>query len=100
MSNETLSLLQQAKQRMKSGYWINRVAQHDESVVKDDRSEEMYAIVCEILSSEQIITNPIDRLMDKAYYNSLSCDKKSGYVLEISRKYNELTRRYFKEHNN
>lgn len=97
MSSQAQSILQQAKQRMKSGYWISRMTQPEEVVQCDHHGEELYSIVCSIHSSDSIVTNPIDRLMDKSYYNKLNQEQKSCYILQISRKYHELTRRYYEE---
>lgn len=115
-----------AKGRFKNGYWTNfskikqqkltealnegkseeevkrtltRLAQ---SEVKRDifgasSDDELYKKVVEILSSSEVVLNPISRLIDEAYYNTLSDSERQGYVLNLGKKFEELRNRYYLE---
>ncbi len=60
--------------------------------------QELYERVCKILSSDQIIINPIKELIDNKYYNTLSLEGKQKYIFDLSEKYKEMKARYEKEH--
>ena len=61
------------------------------------RDEQMYKKVCEILDSDEDVVNPSGRLMDKSYYSGLDDGGKQRYILELSKKFNDLKERYYKE---
>ena len=61
------------------------------------RDEQMYKKVCEILDSDEDVVNPIGRLMDKSCYSGLDDGGKQRYILELSKKFNDLKERYYKE---
>lgn len=82
----------QAKSRMKSGYW-NGYSEAKKSA-EDKIIEVMYNKVCDMMESREIITNPIGRLMDMDYLSTLDEDKKSLYVLQVSRLYVLLKQKY------
>lgn len=85
------SMAKLAKERIKSGYW-QEIKQksliRDKSMQKFDKN--MYELVASIVESEEIVTNPLDKLMDKDYFNSLDQKGKSRYVLQLSTKYLEM----------
>ena len=115
-----------AKSRFRNGYWSNfskikeqklteakesgkseeevkraltRMAQ---SEVKRDifgttNDDELYKKVVEILSSSEVILNPISRLIDESYYNTLTESERQGYVLNLGKKFEELRNRYYLE---
>lgn len=91
------SMAKQAKARIKSGYWTkvknNKLEQIKQSSKFDS---EMYEIVASIIESDEVVTNPIAKLMKVEYYNSLSEEGKTRYVLELSRKYLEMCEVYEK----
>lgn len=62
------------------------------------REQEFYDRVCRLLEREDIVINPIQELVDRKYYNSLSLDAKQKYVFELSEKYKEMKNRYQVEH--
>lgn len=62
--------------------------------------QELYAKVCKILSSDEIIINPIKELIDNKYYNSLSAEGKQKYIFELSEKYKEMKLRFEREQAN
>ena len=44
------------------------------------QEQEMYERVCKILSSDNIIINPIQELVDTKYYKTLSLEAKQKYI--------------------
>lgn len=113
-----------AKQRLKMGYWQKMENERREmeksevslrgiselqraKVSRDvlratdeeaaDREEKLYAKVCEILDSDEDIIGPIGKLIDKEYYARLDEFGRQKYVLELSSKFRELTKRYYLE---
>ena len=87
-----------AKGRIKTGYWqqeCNLMTSVDGGI--DTESDKaMYEIVASIMESDEIITNPLSKLVDKDLYNSLSDEAKSRYMLELSRQYVRMAERYSK----
>jgi hypothetical protein len=116
-----------AKQRLKMGYWqqMERAREQMEKVNVDERSiamfqqakikrdfalasdnqrakldEELYQKVCFMLDTNPDETAPIGRLIDKEIYMSLDEGGKQRYVLELSKKFRELSERYYSERAN
>ncbi len=115
-----------AKNRFKNGYWLNftkikeqkiseaklegknegeiiktlsRIAKNEVhtqcfGVTSDD---ELYNKVVEILNSDEVILNPISRLIDEKYYDTLTDSEKQGYVLELGKKYEKMRNKYYLE---
>lgn len=112
-----------AKSRFKNGYWSNftklkeeklneakivgknegevlraltnlaksEIREQSFGVTSDD---ELYKKVVDILNSDEIILNPISRLIDDAYYKSLGENEKQGYILELSQKFARMRNKY------
>ncbi len=59
--------------------------------------QELYERVCKILDSEEVIINPIQELVDRKYYNSLSIEAKQKYIFDLSEKYKQMKDRYIYE---
>ncbi len=121
---ELKSMARQAKARLKSGYWVDRkeklkaclersggsklcvdeVKQYfsvaERSLKKyadeEDRESRLYPIVCDIIESDDGL-NPLGRLIDREYYESLDFAEKQRYVLELSDIYKKLSERYLAE---
>jgi len=112
-----------AKNRFKNGYWSNfsklkeqkiieakNTGKSEEEVVKKltrivksevrvqsfgvTNEDELYKKVVEILSSDEIILNPIMRLVDESYYETLTENEKQGYILELSQTFERLRNKY------
>jgi len=49
--------------------------------------EEFYRRVCGILSGDEVVTNPIARLMDSEAAAQMSPQQKNTYMLQLSAKY-------------
>ncbi len=63
----------------------------------NQRDQELYAKVCNMLDRDEIIVNPIQELVDRKYYNTLSLEAKQKYIIDLSEKYKEMKLRYYKE---
>jgi len=63
------------------------------------REQELYERVCKLLEREDVVINPIQELVDRKYYNSLTLDAKQKYIFELSEKYKEMKIRYQTERN-
>ncbi len=113
-----------AKQRLKMGYWqrlekerqdLNTVlgdtedakrlqrekVQRDVMLVTDAKraksEEQFYERVCKILTSDEDSLSPIGQLIDKEVYQALDDGGRQRYVLELSRRFRELSARYYLE---
>lgn len=67
--------------------------QFDEQTLDDI----FYEKVAEILKSDEIILNPITRLIDHDVYDGLNDSEKQKYILDLTEKFNEMKKRYEKE---
>lgn len=67
--------------------------QFDEQTLDDV----FYEKVAEILKSDEIILNPITRLIDHDVYDGLNDREKQKYILDLTEKFNEMKKRYEKE---
>ena len=125
--NESLlELAKNAKKRMKQGYWadiiearkndIDVAVKHgvSESNVKSyyknrvlrdffvrreriEREERLYKKVVEIMNADEIVYDPLARLVEHEYHDVLDDDNKLAYILNLSSKYLKLRERYFEE---
>ena len=48
--------------------------------------------------SEEVVINPIQELIDRKYYNTLTLDAKQKYVYELAEQYKKMKSRYIQEH--
>ena len=111
-----------AKERMKSGFWeqakqniqtekqvaatlgLNTRKVGEEERRKLQRQiydydgfceeQEFYAKVEEMLNSNEIISNPIMRLADHDYMETLSPAERQSYIAKIASKYREAVEKY------
>ena len=60
--------------------------------------QELYERVCKMLLSDQVIINPIQELVDKKVYSSLSLEAKQRYIFDLSEKYKAMKIRFEREH--
>lgn len=112
----------QAKERMKNGFWENakQNLQHEKEVAatmglnsrkvceqqrqKLQRQiydyngfcadEEFYAKVAAILDSKEVVSNPIMRLADQQYMQTLSPQEKQIYISRLAAKYRRMVEKY------
>lgn len=115
-----------AKQRLKMGYWqrlererremeesssmgernitelqrakIRRDAMFATDEQRFRQEERLYEKVCKILDEDSDTLSPIGQLIDKEKYQKLDDCGKQKYILELSKKFRELSRRYYLEH--
>ncbi|MFR5987642.1 MAG: hypothetical protein ACLUG1_00195 [Christensenellales bacterium] len=114
----------QAKKRLKEGFWsdvknqrnyfelvaatnggsadfaVNRQMQALKNQLynrEHSAEEEFYRRVCGILSGDEVVTNPIARLMDSEAASQMSPQQKNTYMLQLSAKYQRAVERYENE---
>ncbi len=111
-----------AKERMKNGFWENakQNLNHEKEVaatlglnqrkVAEEQhlklqkqiydydgfceEEEFYSKVVEILNSSEIVSNPLMRLADQKYMESLTPKEKQAYISKLAAKYREAVEKY------
>ena len=111
-----------AKERLKSGFWeqakqniqmekqvaatlgLNTLKVGEEERRKLQRQiydydgfceeQEFYARVVEILSSDEIVSNPIMRLADQQYMAQLTPAERQIYISKLAAKYREAVEKY------
>ena len=59
--------------------------------------EALYQKVVALLESDEIITNPIGKLVEKEFYDTLDEGNRQKYILDLSKKFRELKARYSAE---
>ena len=123
MSSSTFKeYAKRAKERMKNGFWENakQNLQHEKEVAatlglnqrkvcEEQRlklqrqiydydgfceEEEFYQRVVQILTSEEIVSNPLMRLADQKYMESLSPKEKQTYISKLAAKYRDAVEKY------
>ena len=79
-------------------YYKNRVLR-DFFVRREriEREERLYKKVIEIMNADEIVYDPLARLVEHEYYDVLDDDNKLAYILNLSSKYLKLRERYFEE---
>jgi hypothetical protein len=117
----------QAKKRLKNGYWdemkterggeikkaecegrdpqaVKEYYRHKLSKefnggldAKDKDDEVFYKKVVAIITSDELVTNPIALLKDDELYQSMDVGSRQRYILTISEKYRAMCDRYEKE---
>ncbi|MDR3021731.1 MAG: hypothetical protein LBU60_03545 [Clostridiales bacterium] len=65
--------------------------------VADSEQEKLYKRVCDLLEHDDDLTDPIGKLIDKEYFETLDARSKQKYIFELSAKFRELSERYYKE---
>ncbi len=88
-------LAKEAKKRM-----INNEYSHiGHDAIKPKEEERYYtdksieAIVMEIAASEDIVVNPIGRLVDQKYYQALTDVERERYILNLAEKYQNILKK-------
>lgn len=96
MAKSLQEMARQAKERISTGYW-----QEEKNIISNKvmtnthtRNEYMYQIVASIMDSDEVVTNPLDRVMDKEYFNSLDEHGRVKYIMELSREYVKMSEEY------
>ena len=91
------NLAKQAKRRMKN--YNNGGIQHLSyaKLAYSDKDQLLYKKVCKMLDEDRLIINPINELIDKKYYDTLSLEGKQRYILDLSEKYRQMKDRYDRE---
>lgn len=116
----------EARSRFKNGYWTNYFKQRDERLNEakergiseddakricqealkrdinikfsdDNEDDVLYERVVTLLSSDEVVLNPIKCLIDHNEYDNLSESEKECYILKLTQRYNEIKQKYDKE---
>ncbi len=122
MSESFKQYAKQAKDRLKNGFWENAknnlahekqvaatLGLNQRQVCEDQRQklqrqiydydgfceeQDFFAKVVAILNSNEVVSNPIMRLADQAYMQTLSPREKQIYVSRLAAKYREAVEKY------
>ena len=118
-NNNLKSLANMAKQRLKNGKYTKDVKKEvitktrassyfyrnamalrkkglkAEFITIDLKDEKFEKKVFNLLSEDSLICNPIGKLVDKPYYNSLNEFEKQQYILCLSDKYNMVKDKFY-----
>lgn len=89
--NTTVHIL--AKQAKKRLTLIAQGGDKNNNILSREDSK-LYEKVIKILSNNKIVTNPINELIDKEYYEALTQEGKQRYIMYLSEKYVKLKQRY------
>ena len=88
-----------AKARLKNGYYnaVNETAVNYHDLVKTsfggketNEKEKIFYDKVKTIIDEDGVTNPISRLVDEKYLETLSYSAKQRYLLEVSEKYKKV----------
>lgn len=63
-------------------------------IAKDPSEDRLYALVCKMALSDEIITNPLAQLIDNETFARLEQNAKSKYICNLSNKYVSLLERF------
>lgn len=92
-------LARQAKNRMKNYSRDKSIFENIQYIHSyDEQDQILYKKICRMMEEDRVIINPINELIDKKYYNTLSLEAKQKYIFDLSDKYKEMKERYQKEH--
>ena len=92
-------LAKQAKNRMKNFSRDKSIFENLQYVNSYDEQDQMlYRKICRMMEEDRIIINPINELIDKKYYSTVSLEAKQKYIFDLSDKYKEMKDRYYREH--
>ena len=120
-TNELKSLATAAKQRLKCGvyssevikdvakskakasdyFYQNALALKREKfiakfvTITNEYDDALIKKVYAMLKTNELLCNPIGRLVDKKYFNSLNEFEKQHYILSLSEKYNRIKDEYY-----
>lgn len=96
-------LAMQAKKRLIGGvetkaFYFNDFSKHNFKTFNSEEDEKFYNKVCQMLTENRDIHNPIGKLIDSKIYNSLPASSKEKYFFDLVDKYGQCKARYEKEH--
>ena len=120
-TNDLKSLANAAKQRLKTGNYSSEVIKSVEKsrakasdyfyqnalalkrekfiakfvTITTDYDDALIKKVYSMLNSNELLCNPIGRLVDKKYFNTLNEFEKQHYILSLCEKYNRIKDDYY-----
>lgn len=112
----------QAKQRLKNNFWGDVIKERDNAKQTHDAvgeqsflmrqkkelrqriynadfesDEEFYNRVKQILSGDEVVTNPLSVLTDRNALSTMTESQKQAYLLKLSNRFQEAVERYTRE---
>ncbi len=112
----------QAKQRLKNNFWGDVIKERDNARQTHDTvgeqsflmrqkkelrqriynadfesDEEFYNRVKQILSGDEVVTNPLSVLTDRNALSTMTDSQKQAYLLKLSNRFQEAVERYARE---
>lgn len=120
-SNQLKSLANAAKQRLKCGNYSSEVIRNAERskakasdyfyqnalalkrekfiakfvTITNEIDETLAKKIYTMLSTNDLLCNPLGRLVDKSYFNTLNDFEKQYYILSLSEKFNRIKDEYY-----
>lgn len=92
-------LARQAKNRMRNYSRDKSIFENMQYInAYDEHDQMLYKKICRMMEEDRIVINPINELVDKKYYDTLSLEAKQKYIFDLSDKYKEMKDRYIREH--
>lgn len=67
---------------------------------KSSDEDALYEKVCKIMQSNEVLLNPLSKLIDHEIYDKMSDSAKQVYILKLSEQYLAMKERYKLEHSN
>ena len=62
-----------------------------------NEEQDLYERVKKLLMRDEIVINPIQELIDRKYYNSLSKEAQQKYIFDLSDKYKQMKLKFERE---
>lgn len=101
-------LARQAKNRLSNHKYLNGkgeynvkngeyLAEYKLMLLSSKEDEKLYSKVCQILSENRDVINPLGKLVDKNKFSTLSDKDKERYIFNLADKYKQMKQRFEKE---
>ena len=101
-------LARQAKNRLSNHKYLNGkgeynvkngeyLAEYKLMLLSLKEDEKLYSKVCQILSENRDVINPLGKLVDKTKFSTLSDKDKERYIFNLADKYRQMKQRFEKE---
>lgn len=65
---------------------------------KQSEEDILYEKVCQLMETNEVLLNPLSKLIDHEVYDKMSDNAKQVYILKLSEQYIKLKQRYNNEH--
>ena len=95
MAKSVISKTRASSYFYKNAMAIRRKGLKAEFITIDLSDDKFERKVINMLSNNEMLYNPIGKLVDKSYYNSLDEFEKQHYILTLCDKYNQAREKFF-----